>query len=168
MEMRHSPSILAFELWSPTRASAHKILASWASQPGGLARGREFLYRDYGFLAAYWAPLAILAVAVGRWLRRVATGGAQPDGPTSVLWRSSHAATAIAWLPIVAAGLDAVENALLLGQVAAYSTNSSAVLPVLTTVVSYWKWALLLGTALFIGFGALLAGIRSIRNALDG
>ena len=147
MEQRHSPDVVPLELaWSAERSA--RYLAAWVDQAGGLARGRDYLERDFVFLAVYWVFGAVVVRLAGRALAATTRPAADPR---AFAVRMAGAATALSWLPLVAAGLDAVENALLLAQVAAVDGAAKAEfadripvhLPPLTTAVAAWKWVLL-------------------------
>lgn len=148
--MQHvaSPGMVRLEVLSPTRARALHVIARWQAQHGGLARGRAYVVRDFAFLAAYWIPLATLAVLVGRWLRT--------RRPGTFRYRLGTFAATFAWVAIYASALDAVENVTLLAQLheVGHGFGLPAYLPVLTTVVSAWKWVLIAAVAVYVVGGA--------------
>jgi hypothetical protein len=107
-----------------TNARATSALAQWAADPG-LDASVAFLRRDYAFLALYWLPLVFAAgMAADRYRVR---------------------GTAMAWLPLVAAGCDAIENAFLLRLVSdgRDGTIGNAVLAPAASVAATAKWLLL-------------------------
>jgi patatin-related protein len=172
MEGSHSADIVRIEVFSPTRELAAETLEKWLTQAGGLARARSYLWRDFAYLATYWVPLTVAVAAVGRSLAAAARRGTEPDGPASRLVKAARLALTLSWLPLFAALLDAVENALLLGQVHEFELHGPGgflaegpkFLPALTTVVAGWKWLLVLACFLYVLAGGVAAGIAWFRR----
>jgi patatin-related protein len=170
MQQVRSPDLIGLEVRSWTRARAASRLVRWAAQPGGLARGRANVVRDYAFLAVYWVPISVAVAAAGRGVAWAGLRRRKPAGPHSIPGRLAAAAVTIAWLPLVAAFLDAAENALLLGELhqygslghAGFVTRSPAYLPALETTVSVWKWVLLILSALYVVAGLLYLAFRAV------
>lgn len=106
-----------------TNARAATALAEWAAEPG-LDASVTFLQRDYAFLALYWLPMVFAAgIAADRYRVR---------------------GTAMAWLPLVAALCDAVENALTLRLVSdgRDGTIGNALLAPAASTAALAKWLL--------------------------
>ncbi|HEX8003639.1 MAG TPA: hypothetical protein VF519_13185 [Mycobacteriales bacterium] len=125
--------VLRLELFAPTREAAGRALAAWP-----LGRADDYVWRDFPYLATYWVPLAAAASWAGdRYGRRL---------------------QAARWAPLAAAGLDAVENVLLLRQVAqaqrlgaaGYAAHGTAWLAPATAVVAWAKWLLVLAVAGYV------------------
>lgn len=143
--------IVPFEL-SFTTGRAFEQVAAWRAA-GALDAARDTLRLDYAYLAVYWVPLAVAAVAVGDWLRR--------RGRVARLARLAEAA---AWAPVVAALVDAVENLALLRILdlggdatsqAAFTAAVPAALPAVAGVAAALKFGLLLAAASYIVAGGL-------------
>lgn len=151
--------ILRFEL-AFTRDHAADQLQRW-SDGKALADGRVYLWRDCAWALCYWIPLSAAAVWASR---QLSSSGARA-------W--ALRGRTIAWLPVVAAAFDLVENAGLLLQVreatrtsvALYRTSGPDYLAPLTGVFAAWKLVLLL-----VVLGYVLAtlgrmGWRAVRGA---
>lgn len=106
-----------------TTGRAANALAQWAADPG-LDASVTFLQRDYAFLALYWLPMVF---AVGIAADRYRVRG-----------------TAMAWLPLLAAACDAVENAFLLRLVSdgRDGTIGNALLAPAASAAALAKWLL--------------------------
>jgi hypothetical protein len=142
IEASGGPGIVAFELAGSTDRVA-EILGHWGQD--GRAAARVSLGLDFLFLVAYatFLTLAVLELRdVGR--RRGWTAYARP-------------ATAIAFLPAVAAACDVVENLALLAMVQGEGTGR---LPPTATAFASAKFA-----ALAIVVVYLLAGLAALANA---
>ena len=114
-----------------TTGRATNALARWAADPG-LDASVAFLQRDYAFLALYWLPLVF---AVGIAADRYRVRG-----------------TAMAWLPLLAAACDAVENAFTLRLVSdgRDGTIGNALLAPAASTAALAKWLLLAAVVAYV------------------
>ena len=112
---------------------------------------------DYGFLALYWIPLTALAAWAAGLLRR-GVPGRRTLG-------MARAAVMVAWLPPIAAVLDALENLGLFAMIrAADVARLPAIIPAATAALAAGKFLLLAGSALF-GLVALAWGLLARPRA---
>ena len=112
---------------------------------------------DYGFLALYWVPLTALAAWAAGLLRRGAPGRRTLG--------MARAAVMVAWLPLIAAVLDAMENLGLFAMIrAADVTRLPAIIPAATAALAAGKFLLLAGSAVF-GLVALGSGLLARPRA---
>jgi hypothetical protein len=147
MESAGHGDIIGLEL-AFTRDRAAAVLEAWARHPG-LRDAATYVGRDYAFLAAYWVPMALGA----RWAAaRYAARGHD---------RAARAGRWTTWLPLVAAGLDAVEDAFLLRMVHAAQGGRplAATDAALGSAAATVKWLLVLAVLGYAG-GALVVPRR--------
>jgi hypothetical protein len=134
-------AIISFEL-ARTPEAAADIVASWNAIPDAPAAARTSLWLDYLFLLAYPAWLSLVCVAVAR------------HSPQ----RSAAFGAVCAWTVLMAAPLDALENAALLQVLSEPATPW----PLLAWWCAVPKFALVI---LALGYIAL-AGPRALRRRL--
>lgn len=136
MQDAGGPGIVGFEL-AGSEDRAREILAEWGDK--GRDAARLSLWLDYAYLATYGAFLALAAAATRdlarrrRWPRFAAVG------------------TAMIAAPIVAAALDAAENA---GLLLVLGEHGGTVAPPFATICAGGKF-LLLGAAIVYVVGGL-------------
>ncbi|HEV2890834.1 MAG TPA: hypothetical protein VGX28_10715 [Frankiaceae bacterium] len=146
MESLPHGAILRFEL-AATRGTAGAVLHDWTR----LDLADDYVRRDFAYLATYWLPpFAAAGWAASRHAARGRHAWARRGR-----W--------VAALPVCAAGLDAVENAFLLRQVAeaqrvgplVYGATGPAHLAPLAAVAAASKFLLLLLVVAYVA-GALV------------
>lgn len=130
-----SPSIALFEV----AATPERFEKLGALLPGDDLRSLQSpLLADFAFILAYTATLSLLVLSLGPWGYRISalTGRARQ----------------LAWMVVVAAGLDVTENALLLWQIH-QDTHSGWALAV--TAAAAWAKLLLIAVAVVYIAGAV-------------
>jgi hypothetical protein len=139
------PGIIPFELAGSTDR-ATEILGEWGQ--AGKDAAKLSLWLDFLYLIAYGAffSLAILAVR---------------DAARNRGWeRFARPGTAIAFLPIVAAACDAVEDISLLIVIGGHAATPA---PALATAFAICKFAALAVSQLYLVGGLIALGVRRLR-----
>ncbi|HWH32334.1 MAG TPA: DUF3376 domain-containing protein, partial [Egibacteraceae bacterium] len=102
---------------------------------------------DFAFLALYWIPISALCALAARALGRRGRS-ARALGAARAAWYAS-------WAPLVAAGLDVVENVALLRMLHEAGGPLPPIVPAVAFVAAGVKWLLVVG-ALLYGLVALV------------
>ena len=141
--------IVSLEL-AGTPLRAQRVLDAWS---GSRVRAAiNGTYADYGFLLVYWIPFTALVAVAAALLRRGA--------PSRATLAIARRAVLFAWLPIVAAALDAAENVGLLAMLYARADGAGPLplaVPAATAGLAAGKFALLAASLLFGAFGVAWA-----------